>query len=258
MDSPLPSARATFGPSSSVASQRLSRPTALCAVEHLRGRAPAVLPSLLMCDFGHLADEVARLEEAGVPALHLDVMDGHFVPNLTYGLPLVEALRRLTDLPLDAHLMIERPERWVEAFVAAGADLVTIHAEAVDDPRPVLEKIRDSGAGAGLAINPPTPVAQIADSVELCDLILVMSVMPGFGGQAFQSVALEKLRTLRAAGPSRLLLEIDGGVNDTTIGQCSEAGADLFVVGSALFRHADYPARVRALSGLIHARTSGH
>ena len=190
---------------------------------------------MLLCDFGHLADEVRAVEAAGARALHLDVMDGNFVPNLTYGMPIVEAVRRVTDLPLDVHLMIARPAAYVDAFIDAGADSVTIHAEAVDDPRPVLEQIRDRGAAAGLAINPPTPLESIAAALPLCDMVLVMSVMPGFGAQPFNPVALDKLRMLKRQHGDRLILEVDGGVNARTIADCTAAGAHLLVVGSAIF-----------------------
>ena len=166
-------------------------------VVRLRQAAPVILPSLLLCDFGNLEREVRRLEEAGAQALHLDVMDGVFAPNITYGMPLVEAVRRLTALPLDAHLMIVQPERYVDAFVNAGADLVTVHIEALSDPRPVLTRIRELGAAAGLALNPATPLADLEGGLDLCDLVLVMSVPVGFGGQEFDEVALDKLRQLR-------------------------------------------------------------
>lgn len=213
---------------------------------------PVVLPSMLLCDFGRLADEVRGVEAAGVRALHLDVMDGHFVPNFTYGMTIVEAVRAATSLPLDAHLMIANPADHIDGFVDAGADSITIHAEAVDDPRPVLEKIRARGAGAGLAINPPTPLEAVADSLPLCDVALVMSVMPGYGGQAFNEVALDKLRTLRSQYGEQLLLEVDGGVNAETVGRCAEAGAHLLVVGSAIFRRPDrnYRAAVSELTSL--------
>lgn len=204
-------------------------------LQNLRQSPPAVLPSLLLCDFGNLAAEVRELEAAGARALHLDVMDGHFVPNLTYGMTIVEAVRHATDLPLDAHLMITKPGDYVDAFIDAGADVVTIHAEAVDDPRPVLEQIRRRGAAAGLAINPPTPVETIAAALPLCDMVLTMSVMPGFGSQPFDPVALDKLRALKEQWPD-VLLEIDGGVNAKTVADCSRAGAQLLVVGSAIFR----------------------
>ena len=194
---------------------------------------------MLMCDFGHLAKEVEAVEAAGAQALHLDVMDGHFVPNMTYGLTLVEAMRKLTTLPLDVHLMISNPEEYVERYVEAGSDIVTIHAEAHPEPVKVLEKIRQAGAAAGLAINPPTPVERAEECLEACDLVLVMSVMPGFGGQAFDPVALEKLQHLRSKAGPEVILEVDGGVNDETIAACAEAGANWFVAGSAIFGSGD-------------------
>jgi ribulose-phosphate 3-epimerase len=223
-------------------------------IADLRRASPAVLPSLLMCDFGRLADEIQRLEQAGVAALHLDVMDGHFVPNLSYGLPLVETFRRLTTLPLDVHLMIANPGDYIDRYRQAGADLMTIHIEAVADPRPVLDQIHRSGAAAGLALNPPTPLSAIEPYLDSCDLVLVMSVMPGFGGQRFDPVALEKLTQLRQRGRGDLLLEVDGGVNASTIADCTAAGAQLLVVGSAIFGTDDYTTSTRRLTELAAAK----
>jgi ribulose-phosphate 3-epimerase len=217
---------------------------------------PAVLPSLLLCDFGHLADELRQLERAGVKGLHLDVMDGHFVPNLTYGLPIVEACRRASALPIDVHLMIDNPAEYVEPLVRAGADSLTIHIEAVPQPGPLIEKIHLLGASVGLALNPGTPLSAIVPHVAAVDMILVMSVQPGFGGQAFQPVALEKLKTLREQVSPHQFLEVDGGVNDQTIAACSAAGADLFVVGSAIFGHPDYGDRIQHLNSLAAAGKS--
>ena len=216
----------------------------------LRNAAPAVAPSLLMCDFGNLEREIRRLEETDVPTLHLDVMDGHFVPNLSYGLPLVETVRRLTRLPIEVHLMIDNPLAYIGRYHQAGADLVTIHREAVADPRQALEQIHKTGAIAGMAINPGTPVAALENCLDLCDLVLVMSVEPGFGGQKFETSALAKLAELRARLGNEVLLEVDGGVNDATIDDCARAGADLLVVGSAIFKHSNYAARVSELSRL--------
>ncbi len=184
-------------------------------------------------------------------------MDGHFVPNLSYGLPIIEAVRRVTELPIEAHLMISEPARYAEQFFTAGADAITFHIEAVDDPRPLLERLRFIGAWAGLALNPDTPLATILPYLDACDLVLVMSVTPGFGGQAFQDIALEKLRQLKTKVALEVLLEVDGGVNDKTIGDCSEAGAQLLVAGSAIFGHSDYGHRVSTLTGLAqtHSRT---
>jgi ribulose-phosphate 3-epimerase len=210
---------------------------------------------MLLCDFGNLEREVRRLEAAGAKALHLDVMDGHFVPNLTYGLTLVETARRLTDLPLDVHLMISNPEAYVERYVQAGGDCITIHIEAVPQPAPLLGLVRALGAGAGIALNPRTPLETLEPALECCDLVLVMSVEPGFGGQAFEPVALEKLAKLRARLPDSVLLVVDGGVNETTIAPCARAGARLFVTGSAIFKQADYAASIQRLSRL--AQTQG-
>ena len=219
----------------------------------LREASPAVLPSLLMCDYAHLQSEVDRLEAAGVAALHLDVMDGHFVPNLSYGLPLDEAFRKMTRLPLDVQLMISNPADYVARFFQAGADGMTIPAEAIANPRPVLEKIRSLGGWAGLAINPPTPVSAIRHCLDACDLVLVMSVMPGFGGQQFDRRALDKLRELRPLVGPDVLFDIDGCYHENTIADCTAAGAQLLVVGSGIFKSGDYAAAVGHLTELAGA-----
>jgi ribulose-phosphate 3-epimerase len=224
--------------------------------DRLRAAAPVVLPSLLACDFGNLEREIERVEAAGAQALHLDIMDGHFVPNLSFGIPIVEAIRRATRLPLDVHLMIEQPERFVGPFRDAGADGITIHIEAVSDPRPVLETIRSLGAWAGLALNPPTPASAIESSLPYCDLVLVMSVMPGFGGQEFDESILPKLRALRARDDWHGFLEVDGGIGVETIGQCAAAGTDLFVAGTAVFHSSDYAAALRQLRSHAAASTN--
>jgi ribulose-phosphate 3-epimerase len=214
-----------------------------------------VAPSLLACDFAELREEIRRVEHGGARVLHLDIMDGHFVPNLSFGLPVVRAIRRSTDLPLDVHLMISEPARYARRFREAGADLLTVHIEVLgDDPRPLLEEIRALGAGVGISLNPPTPVETLDRCLDLCDLVLVMSVMPGFGGQAFEPVALEKLRYLRSSQSSRLLLSVDGGVNLETVDDCAAAGADLFVTGSALFSQEDYGRYMDAMTA--RARTA--
>jgi ribulose-phosphate 3-epimerase len=203
---------------------------------------------LLAADFRNLEREVARLEQAGATAIHVDVMDGYFVPNLSFGMPIVKALRQLTDLVLDVHLMIVDPGRYVEEFAALGADSLTIHVEATDDPRGVLEEIRALGAAPGISLNPDTPIESLADCLDLCDLVLVMSVEAGFGGQAFNPIALEKLKRLRERVKPEVLLEVDGGINETTIRLCAEAGADLFVAGTALLGQEDYDHAFRELS----------
>ena len=220
------------------------------SLARLREAAPVVLPSLLLCDFGNLEREIRTLEAAGVRALHLDVMDGHFVPNLTYGMPIVEACRRLTELPIDVHLMISEPQKYIRPFFDAGADNLTIHVEAVADPRPVLQEIRSLGAGAGLALNPATPLLVVEPALDLCDVVLVMSVPAGFGGQKFHPIAIDKLRQLRQITRPDVLLEVDGGISGKTIASCAQAGAQLFVVGSAIFQGSDYAAAVSELTAL--------
>lgn len=223
----------------------MSRRTSIAG---LRQAAPIVLPSLLLCDFGNLEREVERLELAGVGGLHLDVMDGNFVPNFTYGMPIVAALRKLTDLTLDVHLMIDDPGRYVEDFYEAGADLVTIHIESTDQAAQVLQRIRNTGAAAGLAINPQTPLSRIQGCVELCDLVLVMSVEAGFGGQSFDEATIGRLRQVKEMTSPECLIEVDGGINRDTIGACADAGAKLFVVGSAIFGKQDYTAAIAELA----------
>ena len=224
----------------------------------LRAASPAVMPSLLACDFAHLEREVRAVEAAGAPGLHLDVMDGHFVPNISIGVPIVEAVRRITNLPLDVHLMISEPAKYIEAFRKAGADSMTIHVETMADPRPVLDRIRELGALAGLALNPPTPLSAIEASLPHCDLVLVMSVMPGFGGQKFEFEALDKLRILKSRPDCDALLEVDGGVGLDTVGPCAEAGAELFVAGTAIFKTNDYAGTMHRLRSQALATTAAH
>lgn len=223
-------------------------------LDALRHSAPVVLPSLLLCDFGNLEREVRSLEAAGVKGLHLDVMDGHFVPNLSYGMPIVAAIRRLTDLPLDVHLMIAQPEQYVGAFFEAGADILTVHVEATANPRALLAQIHALGAGAGIALNPGTPIATLDSCIDVADLVLVMSVQAGFGGQKFNDNSLAKLRELRPKVRPEVLLEIDGGINEETISRAAQAGAQLFVVGSAIFGRSPYEA---AVAELTHLATGG-
>lgn len=230
-----------------------SETTRLRRYQDIRAHAPVVVPALLLSDFGHLADEVRRVEDAGAPALHLDVMDGHFVDNITYGMPIVEAVRRVTELPIETHLMISDPARYAERFLEAGADVITFHREAVDDPRPLLEKLRSLGAVAVLAYNPETPLEAIRDSLDLCDGVLTMSVSPGFGKQSFEPVALEKLRALKSLVGDRVTLEVDGGVHQNTIGACAAAGSSWHVVGSAIFGHPDYAKTMTELVDLARS-----
>lgn len=214
-----------------------------------------IAPSLLSADFSRLADEAARV--GGADWLHVDVMDGHFVPNLTIGLPVVRGLRAATDLPLDCHLMIEDPDRWAPGYAEAGAAGVTIHVEATRAPIRTLRAIREAGARAGLALNPGTAVEPYADLLAEVDLLLVMTVEPGFGGQRFLDGVLPKLRRARELVDSRevsVWLQVDGGVDEDTIGSCAEAGADAFVAGSAVYGTADPGEAVRRLRDLARMR----
>lgn len=225
----------------------------LIQLADLRAEGPLIVPSLLAADFANLEREIRELEGAGARMLHLDVMDGQFVPNLSLGLPVLEAVRRVTRLPLDVHLMISDPDPYIERFRRAGADLLSFHVEAVAEPIPLLEKIRRLGAGAGVAISPPTPVGRLDGCLDWCDFVLVMSVIPGFGGQDFRPEALQKLRWLRRSGPARLMLAVDGGVGPDTIGPCAEAGAQWFVVGTALLGQPDYRRRMAELATAAQA-----
>ena len=204
-----------------------------------------IAPSILNADFGHLADAVSQAAAGGADWIHVDVMDGHFVPNLTLGPMVVEAIRRTTTLPLDVHLMIETPLEYVERFRQAGADWLTIHLEADRHPHRTLAHIRDLGGRAGLALNPGTPVALVEDLLEELDLLLVMSVDPGFGGQPFIERALAKLRRARAMLDARGLdceLEVDGGVKLANAPHVAQAGASVIVAGSFVYAEGDNPA----------------
>jgi ribulose-phosphate 3-epimerase len=203
-----------------------------------------VTPSVLNADLARLADEVARIPSADW--VHVDVMDAHFVPNLTLGLPIVESLLKHTTLPLDCHLMIADPDRWAPSYAEAGAGSVTFHAEAAQSPLRVARSIRAAGARAGLALNPTTPIEPYEDLLGHVDMLLVMTIEPGFGGQPFLDEVLPKIRRCRAAIAARDLdvwLQVDGGVSAETIERCAEAGADVFVAGTAVYR-ADDPDRV--------------
>ncbi len=213
-------------------------------------RGPVVFPALLLCDFGHLAAEVTRLEDAGAAALHLDVMDGVFVPQLTYGTVVVDAVRRAASVPLEVHLMVAEPDRWLADYARSGADILTVHLEALADPRRTLAAIRRLGPRAHLAISPGTPVEQVIDHLDHCDGVLVMSVEPGFGGQAFDPRSLPKLAALAAARAQRgasVRLCVDGGIGAATIPAVAAAGAEWIVAGSAVIKSSDYAQAIREL-----------
>lgn len=202
---------------------------------------------MLKCDFSRLADEIRRLEDAGSHVIHWDVMDAHFVPNLSYGALVIERLRNVTSLPFDAHLMVSHPQRYLKDYLAAGCDWITVHIEAVAEPAGILSEIRQAGRKAGLALNPGTPVSAVMPYVENCDLMLVMSVEPGFGGQAFMPESVAKVAALRRLAGDHITISIDGGIAEDTIAAPYDSGADVFVAGSSIFNHQDYGAAVRRL-----------
>jgi len=209
-----------------------------------------IVPSILSADFARLAEEIARAERGGARLLHLDVMDGHFVPNLTIGPPVVESIRKTTKLDLDCHLMIENPERYVVDFVKAGANSVSVHYEAARHLDGTLELIRKAGAMAGVVLNPSTPISVLEEVLGVADYVLLMSVNPGFGGQKLIPYVLEKVRKLdrlRRARNLALPIEIDGGVHLENLGDVVRAGCDWIVTGSAVFHSADAEATVREM-----------
>ena len=202
-----------------------------------------ISPSILSADFSRLGEEVKALEKAGADYIHVDIMDGHFVPNITIGPMIVKAIRPLTSLPLDVHLMIQNPDDFLDAFIEAGADILVVHVEATPHIQRTLTAIRSKGVRAGASLNPGTPLCFLEPILETMDLALVMTVNPGFGGQSFIPSTLPKIAQLRRWIDEKGLsmeLEVDGGIKTSNIGQVAKAGADVFVAGSAIFQSADY------------------
>lgn len=213
--------------------------------------APKIAPSILSADFSRLGEEIAAISNADW--VHVDVMDGHFVPNLSFGPGITSTVNRLTDQELDVHLMIEEPEKWVETYIEAGADTVIFHIEAVRDHVPLARKIRELGAKAGFSVKPDTPIEPYLADLREFDEVLIMSVEPGFGGQSFMPEQLEKVRALRSVIDQNdldVVIEIDGGINAETIAQAAEAGVDAFVAGSAVYGEADPAAAIENLRTL--------
>lgn len=208
---------------------------------------PLVAPSLLACDFARVGEQIDAVISAGVEVLHVDIMDGHFVPNLSMGPGFVKAVRQYTDCPLDVHLMLTDPAYYIERFADAGADSITFHIEATDEPVVLINRLRALGLGAGVTVRPATGAAELADIVELVDMVLVMTVEPGYGGQAFMEDMLEKIAALRGMLRDDQRLQVDGGINPATVARCSQRGADVFVAGENVFGADDYATAVDAL-----------
>lgn len=214
-----------------------------------------ITPSILNADLANLAAEVSRISHADM--VHVDVMDGHFVPNLTFGLPVVESLLRHTELPIDMHLMIEAPDRWAPAYAEAGATSVTFHIEAAKAPVRLARELRRLGARSSAALNPATPVEMVEDMLDEVDMVLLMTVEPGFGGQKFLDMVLPKIRRLhKTIGDRDVSIQVDGGVSVETIERCAEAGANVFVAGSAVYREDDCDAMIDQLRTLATAKTT--
>jgi len=213
-----------------------------------------IAPSILSADFARLGDEIRAAEKAGAHMLHVDVMDGHFVPNITIGPPVVESIRKVTGLPLDVHLMIDNPDAFIKDFASAGADILTVHYEATVHLHRTLQSIKECGLKAGVSLNPATPVWSLDHILGDADMVLIMSVNPGFGGQEFIPGTLEKLRLLKkkiSESGLQTLIEVDGGVKPGNAKEVAEAGADILVMGSAFFRSGDYRATMEKMNGLL-------
>ena len=217
-----------------------------------------IAPSILSADFSKLGDEIKAVETAGADWIHADVMDGHFVPNITIGPLVVKAVRRVTNLPIDVHLMIENPDNYISAFAEAGASYISVQVETCIHLNRTVQLIKDCGAHAGVVLNPSTPLASLEWVIEDVDYVLIMSVNPGFGGQAFIPGSLAKIKALRKQIQERglaALIEVDGGVNEKTIAEIAAAGADIFVAGSAIFGSTDYQKTIQSFRRKINAQS---
>ena len=213
-----------------------------------------IAPSILSADFSRLGEEITRVAEAGADLIHVDVMDGHYVPNLTFGPPVIESIRSVTKLPFDVHLMIENPERHIEAYAKAGSDIITVHVEAETHLHRAIQSIKEKGIKAGVSLNPATPVCLIEDIIEDIDLVMIMSVNPGFGGQKYIMNSMSKITRARRLIEERspeVRLEVDGGVKVDNIRMFKNAGADIFVAGSEIFHSDDYAATIGEMRKIL-------
>lgn len=211
-----------------------------------------VAPSLLSCNFLNIQQEIKRLEEAGVDYIHFDVMDGNFVPNISFAFPILNQIRQVTDLTIDTHLMVQDPERYIQTFAEAGSDIITVHVEATNHIHRAIQMIHDTGKKAGITLNPGTPIESVVPVLKDIDLVLVMTVNPGFGGQKFIDNGIEKIKFLKDYKEKYHLnyeIEVDGGVNEVTAKTCIDAGADVLVAGSYFFKHKDLSIPTSVLRG---------
>lgn len=206
-----------------------------------------VSPSILSADFANLEREIKKVEDAGADWLHIDVMDGHFVPNITIGVPVVQSIKKVTQLPLDVHLMIENPEKYVKAFADAGADILTFHYEAVSDVEKVVTQIKSYGVKAGMSIKPKTSPKEVLQYLPLLDLILVMTVEPGFGGQKFMEDCAEKITEIKSVAAEDLIIQVDGGINTQTARICTQFGANSLVAGNYIYKSSDVTQAIYSL-----------